>query len=320
MKTRCITAENSESCKTDEMEYNIKNIKEEFKAKGIFYTQPELAKYIMSLVDIEITDVYDPTCGDGGLLACFPDDLPKYGQEINDHQLAVANERLVNFTGYCGDTLKDPAFMHKRFSCIVANPPFSIKWDPPVGMFKDARFADVPALPPPSKADYAFLLHIVHLLKHDGIAIVLNFPGILYRGNSEGIIRKWFVEQNLIEKVIAIPGKTFVDTTIATALLVIKKNKVGTDIEFIDNEIKLSRTVSAEEVAKNDYTLSVSTYVQPEVKKQVVDADALQQLARQQTLSKLKADIEMDKMICELEGWDFKAYVNQLHTLLQSYF
>lgn len=300
-------------------EYNIKNIKEEFKSKGIYYTQPEVAKYMMSLIDIQITDVYDPTCGSGSLLSVFPDDLPKFGQEINDHQLAIASQQLSNFTGYCADTLKDPAFMDKRFSCIVANPPFSIKWDPPVGMFKDARFADVPALPPPSKADYAFLLHIVHLLKHDGIAIVLNFPGILYRGNSEGIIRKWFVEQNLIEKVIAIPGKTFVDTTIATALLVIKKNKVGTDIEFIDNETGLSRIVSADEISKNEYTLSVSTYVQPETQKQIIDPLALQSLARRQTLAKLKADIDMDKMICELEGWDFSTYLGELKILIESY-
>ena len=300
-------------------EYNIKNIKEEFKSKGIYYTQPEVAKYMMSLIDIQITDVYDPTCGSGSLLSVFPDDLPKFGQEINDHQLAIASQQLSNFTGYCADTLKDPAFMDKRFSCIVANPPFSIKWDPPVGMFKDARFADAPALPPPSKADYAFLLHIVHLLKHDGIAIVLNFPGILYRGNSEGIIRKWFVEQNLIEKVIAIPGKTFVDTTIATALLVIKKNKVGTDIEFIDNETGLSRIVSADEISKNEYTLSVSTYVQPETQKQIIDPVALQSLARRQTLAKLKADIDMDKMICELEGWDFSAYLGELKILIESY-
>ena len=302
------------------MAYNIKSIKEEFKAKGIFYTQPELAKYMMSLVDIEISDVYDPTCGDGSLLACFPDDLPKYGQEINDHQLKVANERLNNFTGYCGDTLKDPAFMDRRFSCIVANPPFSIKWQPPVGIFKDERFSQAPAMPPQSKADYAFLLHIVHLLKHDGIAIVLNFPGILYRGNSEGAIRKWFVDQNLIEKVIAIPGKTFVDTTISTALLVIKKNKPNSDIEFIDNETGLSRIVTADEIAKNDYTLSVSTYVQVETQKQLIDPVALQQLARQQTLSKLKADIEIDKMICELEGWDFDNYIKELKKLIESYY
>lgn len=155
------------------MGYNIKNIREDFKSKGIFYTQPELALYMKSLVDVDITDAYDPTCGDGSLLACFPDELPKYGQEINDHQLAVAEKRLKNFTGICADTLKEPAFMDKRFSCIVANPPFSISWEPPqTGLFGDVRFNEVPVLPPKSKADYAFLLHIIHLLADDGIAIV----------------------------------------------------------------------------------------------------------------------------------------------------
>jgi len=112
-------------------EYNLKNIKQDFKDKGIFYTQPELALFMKNLIDIEIRDVYDPTCGAGNLLAVFDDDLPKYGQELNDHQLEYAQNNLKNFTGYCGDTLKDPAFMDKRFSCIMGNPPFSIKWEPP---------------------------------------------------------------------------------------------------------------------------------------------------------------------------------------------
>lgn len=302
------------------MSYNLKNIKEEFKSKGIFYTQPELAAYMKTLVDIDIKDVYDPTCGDGSLLSCFPDELPKYGQEINDHQLAVANQRLKNFTGICADTLKDPAFMDKRFSCIVANPPFSIAWEPPTGLFKDERFAEAPALPPKSKADYAFLLHIIHLLAHDGIAIVLNFPGILYRGNSEGTLRKWFVHKNWIEKVIQIPGKTFVDTTIATALLVMKKNKTTTNIEFIDNELKLSKVVSVDEIINNDYNLAVSSYVQKEAEKIIVDAADLQRKARAGMVRKLKKDIEMDKMICELEGWDFTSYLDDLKNVVNSYY
>ena len=181
--------------------YNIKSIKEEFKAKGIFYTTNELALLIKSFVNIDIDEVYDPTCGDGSLLSVFDDNIKKYGQEINDHQLEVAENRLTNFTGYCGDTLKDPAFIDKKFKCIVANPPFSIAWEQPIfnGIFTDDRFRLVPALPPKSKADYAFILHILHFLETDGIAVVLNFPGILYRGNSEGQIRKWIVEQNYIE-------------------------------------------------------------------------------------------------------------------------
>lgn len=302
------------------MSYNLKNIKEEFKSKGIFYTQPELAAYMKTLVDIDIKDVYDPTCGDGSLLSCFPDELPKYGQEINDHQLAVANQRLKNFTGICADTLKEPAFMDKRFSCIVANPPFSIAWEPPTGLFKDGRFAEAPALPPKSKADYAFLLHIIHLLTDNGIAIVLNFPGILYRGNSEGTLRKWFVDKNWIEKVIQIPGKTFVDTTIPTALLVMKKNKTTTNIEFIDNELKLSKVVPVDEIINNDYNLSVSSYVWKEEEKQVIDPADLQRKARAGMVKKLKKDIEMDKMICELEGWDFNSYLDDLKNVVNSYY
>lgn len=302
-------------------QYNIKNIREEFKSKGIFYTQPELAEYMKSLIDIEIKDVYDPTCGDGSLLSCFPDDMPKFGQEINDHQLEVAEKRLKNFTGVCADTLKNPAFMDKRFSCIVGNPPFSIAWElPQTGLFGDVRFNEAPILPPKSKADYAFLLHIVHLLSNDGIAIVLNFPGILYRGNSEGIIRKWFVDKNFIEKVIQIPGKTFIDTTIATSLLILKKNKSTTNIEFIDNEAKLSRVVPFDEIVNNDYNLSVNSYVQKEVEKVVVDPNDLQQKARLGMCKRLRKDIEMDKMICELEGWDFNPYLDDLKNVVNSYY
>ena len=109
--------------------YNLKSIKKEFKAKGIFYTTNEVALLMKSFIDIEVNEVYDPTCGDGSLLSVFDDDVKKYGQEINNHQLEEAKNRLNNFCGYCGDTLKDPAFNYKKFECIVANPPFSIAWE-----------------------------------------------------------------------------------------------------------------------------------------------------------------------------------------------
>lgn len=301
------------------MSYNLKSIKEEFKSKGIYYTQTELALYMKSLIDVDIKDVYDPTCGDGGLLSVFDNDLPKYGQEINDHQLEIANKRLNNFNGVCGDTLANPAFMSSQFSCIVANPPFSIQWTPPTGLFKDDRFVDCPALPPKSKADYAFILHIIHLLADDGIAIVLNFPGILYRGNSEGIIRRWLIQMNLIEKVIRIEGKKFVDTPIETCILVFKKNKKTTDIEFIDIEKNISKNVSFDEVAKNDYILSVNTYCFLEEKKEVFDPVFLQQISRKQMIERIKKDIEIDKMVCELEGWCFNDYIDDLDKLISMF-
>ena len=302
--------------------YNIKSIKEEFKAKGIFYTTNELALLIKSFVDIDINEVYDPTCGDGSLLSVFADNVKKYGQEINDHQLKVAENRLTNFIGYCGDTLKDPAFIDKKFKCIVANPPFSIAWEPPIlnGIFTDDRFRLVPALPPKSKADYAFILHILNFLENDGIAVVLNFPGILYRGNSEGQIRKWIVEQNYIEKVIRIPGKTFVDTTIETALVIFKKNKTTTDIEFIDIEKDKSYIATFEEIRANDFVLSVSSFVKDEVKQIKYNPNELQSNSRTNMIKKIKADIEIDKMVCELEGYNFTEYLDSLQAVVSSYY
>ena len=302
--------------------YNIKSIKEEFKAKGIFYTTNELALLIKSFVNIDIDEVYDPTCGDGSLLSVFDDNIKKYGQEINDHQLEVAENRLTNFTGYCGDTLKDPAFIDKKFKCIVANPPFSIAWEPPIfnGIFTDDRFRLVPALPPKSKADYAFILHILHFLETDGIAVVLNFPGILYRGNSEGQIRKWIVEQNYIDKVVRIPGKKFVDTTIETALVVFRKNKTVTDIEFIDSEKDKSYTATFEEIKANDFVLSVSSFVKDEVKQIKYNPNELQSNSRTNMIKKIKADIEIDKMVCELEGYNFTEYLDNLQAVVSSYY
>ena len=301
--------------------YNIKSIKEEFKAKGIFYTTNELALLIKSFVDIETDEVYDPTCGDGSLLSVFDDNVKKYGQEINDNQIEVAKNRLVNFTGYCGDTLKEPAFIDKKFKCIVANPPFSIAWEQPIlnGIFTDDRFRLIPALPPKSKADYAFILHILHYLANDGIAVVLNFPGILYRGNSEGEIRKWIIEKNYIDKVIRIPGKTFVDTTIETALIVFRKNKTTTDIEFIDSEKNKSYTATFEEVKGNDFVLSVSAFVIEEKEQIHHNPIELQKNARNGMLKRIKADIEMDKMICEMEGYNFNEYLISIKNLIETY-
>lgn len=302
-------------------QYNLKSIKEEFKQKGIYYTTDELALYMKTLIDVEFKNVYDPTCGDGSLLSVFDDDIEKYGQEINQHQLDVANNRLVNFYGICGDTLKEPGFIGKKFDCIMANPPFSINWEPPTqDLFNDdERFNVVEKLPPKSKADYAFILHIIHYLSNEGIAIVLNFPGILYRGNSEGEIRKWIVQNNLIEKVISIPGDKFVDTKISTVILVIKKNKKTTDIEFVDTQLNKSRIVKIDEIIKNDYQLSVSQYVYEEVVIEYIDPIKLQNKARQQTINKLIKDIEFDKCVCELEGFDFNEYLIELKKIICSF-
>lgn len=288
--------------------YNLKSIKQKFKEKGIYYTPPELVEMMKSYIDIDFKNVYDPTCGDGGLLKIFGDEIVKYGQEINEHQLEVAKEEVNNFKGYLGNTLSNPGFMGEKFDLIMANPPFSIKWEPQ----EDIRFNILPAIPTQGKADYAFLAHIIHYLSDEGQALVLQFPGILYRGNREGKIRQWFVEQNYIEKIIQIPENTFVDTKIATVLLVLRKNKKTTDIIFEDKGLKKTRIVKKQEIIKNDFILSVNNYVFEEIKKPVYDPLVLQNKSRTAMLEKLKRDIQIDMMVCEMEGYDKKEYIEML--------
>lgn len=296
-------------------EYNIKSIKEEFKNKGIFYTPPELAELMKSYLDFEPKEVYDPTCGDGGLLSVFKDEVKKYGQEINLDQLEVAKQRLVNFEGICGDTLKEPAFKGKQFDCIMANPPFSIKWEP----FVDERFEKAPALAPKSKADYAFILHIIHYLKQDGKAYVLEFPGILYRGNSEYKIRKYLVNENLIEKVVLIPGDTFVDTKIATVLLVFNKNKKNTNIIFEDRQLKQEKIIELDEIIKNDYNLSVNSYIREEKEEIVINPIETQYQARKSFINRMKSELEFDKIVCRFEKLDFNEYLKQLQDVINEF-
>lgn len=240
-------------------DYNIKSIQKSirrnFKEKGIFYTTKDLAEYLKGFLPDGVDEIYDPTCGNGGLLSVFADDVQKYGQDINGEQVKSAEERLANFRGVIGDTLKEPAFGGKKFKHIIANPPFSIKWEPKT----DERFEGWPCLPPPSKADYAFLAHILYYLSDDGTAVVLNSPGILFRGGAEGKIRRWMVKQNYIDTVILVDNGHFVDTKIETVVVVLRKNKTTTDVKFIHNN--LERIVSVSEIADNNYNLDVLRYI-----------------------------------------------------------
>ncbi|ECT1023756.1 hypothetical protein DPO11_28160 [Salmonella enterica] len=296
--------------------YNLRSIREAFKAKGIFYTPPELAELVKSYIPFKPVKVYDPTCGDGGLLGVFDDDVLKFGQEINAPQLDVARDRLVNFTGYCGDTLKDDGFADEKFDCIVANPPFSVKWEPEEN---DKRFKDAPCVPGAAKADYAFLLHILYHLSDDGVAAVLGFPGILYRGGREGKIRQWLIDNNRISKVVAIPGKTFVDTTISTVLLVLDKSGRHESVEFIDREDGKCRVVSKAEIIRNDYNLSVNFYIQREVIREQLDPVALEMSAREKQLKNLRAGLELSRLCCRFEGLPLNPHLDDIIEIVESF-
>ena len=108
------------------MAISAKKFRNDLKKNGVFYTDKALAEEIRALLPAEVTEVYDPTCGDGALLSVFPDDTKKYGQDILPEQVEDAEKRIKNFTGVVGDTLLNPAFANKKFQYIVLNPPFSI--------------------------------------------------------------------------------------------------------------------------------------------------------------------------------------------------
>ena len=262
-------------------DFSAKAYRDELKQKGVFHTDSKLAEIIKSYGKDRPKNVYDPTCGVGTLLSVFDDEIPKYGQELTKDYLEVAKATLKNFTGAVGDTLKDPAFMDKRFDLIVANYPFSIKWEPNK---EDIRFKDWVDVPPPSKADYAFIMHMMYLLDDDGICVSLNFPGILYRRAREGKIRKELIEKGYIKKVIQVPGGYFEDTNIATSILVLSKKKSDGFIEFEDLELEKKEKVSIDEIKENDFNLSVSSYVSPDYEEEEIDIFELNDETREITL------------------------------------
>lgn len=285
-------------------ELNMKNIKKTFAKNGIYYTPKELAEYMLSLVDTPYKTAYDPTIGQGNLLAILSDDIEKYGQEIHENEMAKARAKLKNFTGVVGDTLAEPAFMDKKFDLILANPPFSVEWNPVE--VTDPRFKDCGIVPTKGKADYAFILHCLYLLAEKGTAVIMNFPGILYRKGREGKIRQWLVEQNYVDKVISLPGKKFVDTDIQTILLVLKKNKKDTDILFIDEENEEVRKVKLEEIKENDFTLSVNTYIEKEIPKVDYNPETDDAELRKICLLKLILGIQADGWATMFSGYNMK--------------
>ena len=192
-----------------------------------------------------------------------------------------------------GNTLEDPQHLDMRFDIVVANPPFSQKWSADDSFLSDERFASYGKLAPSSKADFAFIQHMVHQLDNDGTMAVIVPHGVLFRGASEGVIRKYLLkEKNYIDAIIGLPANIFYGTSIPTCVIVVKKNrKPEDDILFIDasndfeksknqnylrdedvdkivdtyrnrKEIeKYSKKVSMKEIEENDYNLNIPRYV-----------------------------------------------------------
>ena len=265
-----------------------------------------------------------------------------FGQEINltTYNLCRINMFLHDidydkFDIAHEDTLVNPQHWDDEpFEVIVSNPPYSIKWEGdgnPV-LINDPRFSPAGVLAPKSKADLAFIMHSLAWLATNGTAAIVCFPGIMYRGGAEKKIRQYLIDNNFIDCIIQLPSNLFYGTSIATCIMVLKKSKADNRTLFIDasaecikvtNNNKLTeenirrivdefvsradvdhfaRCVPYEEVAQNEYNLSVSTYVQPEDTREVIDivklnAEIEQIVAREQVLRD-----EIAKIIGEIEG------------------
>lgn len=295
--------------------HSVKSIRDKFKRSGVFYTPESLSFFIRSLVDFEPREVYDPTCGNGSLLSAFDDRTEKYGQEIDSSQLDVAAGRLKNFTGFAGDTLANDGFKGRKFHCIVSNYPFSIKWDPWVD---DCRMHGFSCVPTQGRADFAFIMHIMNHMTSDGIAVIMGFPGILYRGGRERNIRADIIKCGHLSTVISVPGGTFEDTSISTCILIIDNREKFNSVKFIEVNDSLdigssaSKVVGVSDIVNNDFNLSVSSYIIKDEVKQEIDETELNNSARQGMIRKIMADIECDIMVCEIEGFDKFNYIDMI--------
>ena len=289
------------------------------KKAGEFYTPQQVSKILAKLVTAgktKLKSVYDPTCGSGSLLLRVAKEVNEvanfYGQELNRTTYNLARMNMImhdvhyrKFDIKQDDTLEHPQHIDHRFEAIVANPPFSAKWSANDLFLSDDRFSQYGKLAPSSKADFAFVQHMIHHLDENGSMAIVLPHGVLFRGAAEGHIRKHLIEdKNYLDAVIGLPANIFYGTSIPTCVLVFKKCREDSDnVLFIDasNEFdkaknqnyltednvqkiidtytnreaieKYSHLASIAEIKENDYNLNIPRYVDTFEEEEQVDLE-----------------------------------------------
>jgi len=297
------------------------------KKAGEFYTPQEVSMVLAQLVTVgkdKLKSVYDPTCGSGSLLLRVAKEVKEvsafYGQEMNPTTYNLCRMNMImhdvhykRFDIKNEDTLERPQHIDQRFEAIVANPPFSAKWSASPLFMSDDRFSNYGKLAPGSKADFAFVQHMVHQLDDNGTMAVVLPHGVLFRGAAEGHIRKYLIkDRNYLDAVIGLPANIFYGTSIPTCILVLKKTREHQDnILFIDasqhfekvktqnmlraediskiidtfknrtSEDKYSHVAPLSEVKENDYNLNIPRYVDTFEEEEPVDLAAVSQELKQ---------------------------------------
>ena len=321
------------------------------KKAGEFYTPQEVSKILAKIVTADkqkLKSVYDPTCGSGSLLLRVAKEVKEvsqfYGQELNRTTYNLARMNMImhdvhykKFDIKQEDTLERPQHLDKRFEAIVANPPFSAKWSSNNLFMTDERFSQYGKLAPSSKADYAFVTHMIHHLDDNGTLALVLPHGALFRGGAEGHIRKYLIrEKNYLDAVIGLPSNIFYGTSIPTCIMVFKKNRNNKDVLFIDAsehyekvktqnvlreehiekivstyrnrtvEDKFSYVASNDELIENEYNLNIPRYVDTFEEEEQIDLEGVSY-----QLGSLDEEIhQTDKMI---EGFCEELGINPPH-------
>lgn len=321
------------------------------KKAGEFYTPQEISTILSEIVSDgkeKLKTVYDPTAGSGSLLlrvargVGYENVGQFYGQELvpttfnlTRMNMMLHGVRYDKFDIYNGNTLTDPAFMDVKMEAVVANPPYSIKWDPANVHKGKERFSGYSKTAPNNKADYAFIQTGLHVLADDGTMAVVLPHGVLFRGGAEQEIRKTILEKNYLHAVIGLPANLFYGVGIPVVIMVFKKcRKEDEGILFIDssqeflkegnknvlteaniNKIvntyknqeeveKYSRMVTLEEIKNNDYNLNISRYIDTGEEEQIIDLDTVKSRLTELNSQLVDVESEIEAMVAQLEPID----------------
>lgn len=315
------------------------------KKAGEFYTPQQVSKILAKIVTHDkpnLKNVYDPTCGSGSLMLRVAKESNVrlfYGQELTTTTFNLARMnmllhdlRYTDFDIKNDNTLESPKHVDMRFEAVVANPPYSANWSADAKYLDDERFSDYGRLAPKSKADFAFVQHMIHQLDDNGTMAVVLPHGVLFRGAAEGIIRQFLIEEkNYLDAVIGLPANVFFGTSIPTCVLVFKKTRKAEDnVIFIDaskefekgkNQNNLtdenvdkivdtykshetierySYAASLEEIKENDYNLNIPRYVDTFIEEEPVDLEAVQVRLTEIDQEIEEIDRELEKYFKEL--------------------
>ena len=330
----------------DAYEYLISNFAASAgKKAGEFYTPQQVSRILAKLVTInksKLQNVYDPTCGSGSLLLRVGKETKVssyYGQEFNSTKYNLARMNMLlhgvsfkHFDIKNADTLENPKHKDMKFDAIVANPPYSAQWSADNKFIEDERFSAYGKLAPKSKADFAFIQHMIFQLSDNGTMAVVLPHGVLFRGASEGTIREYLIkEKNYLDAVIGLPANIFYGTSIPTCILVFKKCRENEDnVLFIDaskefeagknqnrlrdedvdkiietyknrEEIeKYSHVATLQEVEENEYNLNIPRYVDTFEEEEEIDIKQVQQELKEIDKQLEEVDKELNVYLKEL--------------------